>query len=165
MTISGIECELLPPSFLYIKICFRGRSFHSASTIRRGSLCSAARVTKSLSTKYIRNVQSLRGRKAAEVKTKSPSILAELNNPLVWMVPTCRLIFNPSCPFSNLEIVPSTPITNGITVTFMFPSLFGFFFFCLFFVCFFFVLWKCISTSLSFCFLSVLLCSLPVWQS
>ena len=45
------------------------------------------------------------------------SILVDLINGLVWMVSTCPLI---SKSFSPLVIVPSAPITIGITATFMF---------------------------------------------
>ena len=44
------------------------------------------------------------------------------------MVSACPLISKSSSSFTNpLEIVPSTPIMIGITVTFIFPSLFSFF--------------------------------------
>ena len=55
------------------------------------------------------------------------SIRASLNNAVVWMVSTRPLITKSSSSFTNhLGIVPSVPITVGITVTFMF---FCFFFF------------------------------------
>ena len=54
------------------------------------------------------------------------SILADLNNDVVWKVSARSLISNSSRPFvQHLEIVPSTPITLDITVTFMFHSFFG----------------------------------------
>ena len=56
---------------------------------------------------------------------KLSSILADLNNAVVWMVSACPIIFKSSSPFSNpLGIVPSTPITISITVTFMFHVFF-----------------------------------------
>ena len=51
------------------------------------------------------------------------SILADLNNAVFWMVSTCPLISESSCPFINiLGIESSTSITIGISVTFMFHS-------------------------------------------
>ena len=77
------------------------------------------------------------------------SILADLNNAAVWLVSTRLLISKSSSPFTNpLGIVPSAPITTGITVTFMFHS---------FFVCFFIVMSRYLSLfSLSFYFYSVI---------
>ena len=55
------------------------------------------------------------------------SILANHNNDVVWMISTYPLIFKSSSPFTNpLVTVSSTLITIGITVTFMFHSLFSF---------------------------------------
>ena len=49
------------------------------------------------------------------------SILADLNNAVVWMVSTCLLISKSSSPFTNpLGIVPSASITILTTVGFMF---------------------------------------------
>ena len=46
------------------------------------------------------------------------TILADINNAVVWMVSTCPLIFKSSSPFTNLlGIVPSALITTGINVT------------------------------------------------
>ena len=56
------------------------------------------------------------------------SILAHLNNPLVWMASTGLLISRSSSPFTNpLGIVPSAPITTGITVSFMFHRFYYYF--------------------------------------
>ena len=47
------------------------------------------------------------------------SILANLDNPIVWMVSTCSLISNTSSPCTNLMwIVPSAPITVGCILSF-----------------------------------------------
>ena len=55
------------------------------------------------------------------------SILAGLNNVVVWMFSTCPLISRSSSPYTNpLVIVLRVRITIGITVTFMFPSTFNF---------------------------------------
>ena len=55
------------------------------------------------------------------------SILADLNNAVVWMVFTRPLISQSSSPCTNpLVTLPSAPITIGITVTFMFHSFFQF---------------------------------------
>ena len=52
------------------------------------------------------------------------SIMADLNA-VVWMVSTRSLISKSSSPFTNpLGIIPGAIITIGITVTFMFHSLF-----------------------------------------
>ena len=74
------------------------------------------------------------------------SILADLNNSVVWMVSTRPLISKSSSLLTNIFVtLPSTTVTIGITVTFMFHSFLRslarsrYFFF-------------------SFCFLSVLLC-------
>ena len=75
-----------------------------------------------------------------------------LNNAVVWMVSTCPLISKSSSPFANpLGIVPSAPITFGITVTFMFHN--------------FLVLKQDLRTYLSFSFLLILLCGLSCLQS
>ena len=51
------------------------------------------------------------------------SILSNLTNAVVWMVSSFPLICRSSSPFINpLGIVPSAPITIGITVTFTFHS-------------------------------------------
>ena len=53
------------------------------------------------------------------------SILADLNNVIVWMVSAGPLTSKSSNPFTKIVgIVPSAPITIGITVTFMLQSLF-----------------------------------------
>ena len=53
------------------------------------------------------------------------SILAALNNAVVWMTSTRPIISKSSSPYTNpLGIVPSVPITIGIIVTFMFHSFF-----------------------------------------
>ena len=54
------------------------------------------------------------------------SILAVLNNIVVWMVSTRHLISKSSSPWINLLVtVPRAPITIGINVTFMFHSFFN----------------------------------------
>ena len=54
------------------------------------------------------------------------SILAILNNVVVWMVSTHPPTSNCSSPFSNpLVTVPNVPITIGIIVTCMFHSFFN----------------------------------------
>ena len=55
------------------------------------------------------------------------SILAVLNNAVVWMVSTRPPTSKSSSPFSNpLVTVPNAPITIGIIVTCMFHSFFQF---------------------------------------
>ena len=55
------------------------------------------------------------------------NIVADLNNAVVWIVSIRPLIFKSSIPFTNpLVTVPRASITIGITVTFMFHSLFQF---------------------------------------
>ena len=69
---------------------------------------------------------SLSHSKSSQVSWTLPSILADLNNAVVWMVCARPPISNSSSPFSKLlGIVPSSPITTGITVTFMFHSFFS----------------------------------------
>ena len=75
------------------------------------------------------------------------SILVNLNNAIVLMVFTYLLIFKPSCLLIKfLGVIPSTPITIGIIVTFLFYS--------------FLVLKLGLRTYLSFYFLLFLLCDL-----
>ena len=63
---------------------------------------------------------SLSDCKSAQVSRTFLSILTYLDNAVVWMVSSCSLISKSSSPFTKLlEIVPSAPITNGITVNFM----------------------------------------------
>ena len=64
---------------------------------------------------------SLCDSKSLQVSSTLLSILANLNNAVHRMVSTCSLISKSSSPFTNnLEIVPNTPFTNCISVTFMF---------------------------------------------
>ena len=57
---------------------------------------------------------------------KDSSILADLNNPVVWMDSTRPIISKTSCAFSNpLATVPRVPITIGIAVTFILLSFFN----------------------------------------
>ena len=64
------------------------------------------------------------------------SILADLNNAVVWIVLACPSIFD-SFYFTNLlEIAPSAPFTSGITVSFTFHSFFSSLTTCIFFVLF-----------------------------
>ena len=54
------------------------------------------------------------------------SIMADLNNTVVWMVSTRPLISKSSSPFINPSVtVPRAPITIDITVTFRFHSFFN----------------------------------------
>ena len=63
---------------------------------------------------------SLSDNKSPQVSWNLLSILADLNNALVWMVSARLLIFLSSSPFTNpLRIIPSPPITITITLTFM----------------------------------------------
>ena len=71
------------------------------------------------------------------------SIMDVLHNAIVWLVPTCPLIFKSSNLSSNSSVtVLSAPITIGITITFLFYS--------------FSLLYQGLRTYLSFYFLSVL---------
>ena len=81
---------------------------------------------------------SLRDSKSPQVSRTLLSILANLNNMVIWMVSIWPLISKSSSPFTkHLVTVPSTPITIGFTVTFMFH-------------CFLEVLWQGLRTYLSF---------------
>ena len=69
---------------------------------------------------------SLSDSKSPQVSRTLLSILAVLNNAVVWMVSTRPPTSKPSSPFSNpLVTVPNAPITIGIIVTFMFHSFFN----------------------------------------
>ena len=66
----------------------------------------------------------LRDAKSPQV-SRTLSILADLNNAIVWMVSTRLLISKSSSTFTNpLVTVLSAPITISITVTYMFHSFF-----------------------------------------
>ena len=66
---------------------------------------------------------SLSDSKSPQVSRTRLRILVALNNVVVWMVSTRPPTSKSSSPFSNpLVIVPNTPITIGIIVTFMFHS-------------------------------------------
>ena len=98
--------------------------------------------------------------KSSQVSRSLLSILADLNNAVVVMVSTRPLISKTAIPCTNpLVTVPRPPITVGITVTFMFHSLFSSLersrYLSLFFFFFFFF----------FCFPSVLPCGHPKRQS
>ena len=63
--------------------------------------------------------------KSAQVVRTFLSILAHLNNAVVWMVSACPLISKPSSLWTNpLVTILSSPITIGITVTLMFHRFF-----------------------------------------
>ena len=66
---------------------------------------------------------SLRGSKSPQVSGTPLSILADLNNAVVWVV-SARPLISKSCNIFTkpVGIVPSAPITIGITITFMFHS-------------------------------------------
>ena len=69
---------------------------------------------------------SLSESKSLQVSRTALSILADLNNTVIWMVSTCPLISKSFSPFINrLLTVPNAPSTNGITATFMFHSFFS----------------------------------------
>ena len=69
---------------------------------------------------------SLSDSKSPQVSRTLLSILAGLNNAVVWIVATHPLISKSSSPCNNpLETILSTPITIGIIVTFMFHSFFS----------------------------------------
>ena len=69
---------------------------------------------------------SLSDSKSPQVSRTLLSILAVLNNAVIWMVSTHPPISKSSSPFSNsLVTVPNAPITIGIIVTFMFHSFFN----------------------------------------
>ena len=69
---------------------------------------------------------NLNDSKSPQVSRTLPSILAILNNAVVWMVSTRPLTSKSSSPFSNpLVTVPRALITIGIIVTCMFHSFFN----------------------------------------
>ena len=69
---------------------------------------------------------SLSDSKSPQVSRTLLSILAVLNNAVVWMVSTRPPTSKSSSPFSNsLLTVPNAPITIGIIVTGMFHSFFS----------------------------------------
>ena len=69
---------------------------------------------------------SLSVSKSSQVSRTLLSILAVLNNAVVWMVSTRLSTSKSSSPFSNPSVtVPNAPITIGIIVTCMFHSFFN----------------------------------------
>ena len=69
---------------------------------------------------------SLSDSKSSQVSRTLLSILAVLNNVVVWMVSTCPPTSKSSSPFSNpLVTVPNASITISIIVTGMFHGLFN----------------------------------------
>ena len=69
---------------------------------------------------------SLRDNKSSQVSRTLLSILSDLNNVIVWIIPTRPLISKSSSPFNkSLLTVPRALIKIGITVTFMFYSFFN----------------------------------------
>ena len=69
---------------------------------------------------------SLSDSKSPQVSRTLLSILAVLNNAVIWMVSTRPPISKSSSPFSNpLVTVPNAPITIGIIFTCMFHSFFS----------------------------------------
>ena len=69
---------------------------------------------------------SLSDSKSPQISWTLLSILDYLNNAVAWVVLTCPVTSKSSSSFTNLfRIIPSTPITTGITVTFMFHNFFS----------------------------------------
>ena len=69
---------------------------------------------------------SLSNSKSPQVSRTLLNILADHNNPVVWMVSSLPLISKSSSPFINpLVVVPRAQITTGINITFMFHSFFN----------------------------------------
>ena len=69
---------------------------------------------------------NLKDSKYPQVYRTLLSILADINNAVVWVVSTRPLISKFSSPCTNpLGTVPSTPITTGITIIFMFHKFFS----------------------------------------
>ena len=69
---------------------------------------------------------SLSDSNSLQVSRTLLSILAVLNNAVVWMVSTCQPTSKSSSPFGNpLVTVTNAPITIGIIVTFMFLTVFN----------------------------------------
>ena len=69
---------------------------------------------------------SLNNSKSPQVSRTLLSMLADLNNAVVWMVFTRPVIFKSTSHLINpLVTVPRAPITTGIIVTFIFHSLFS----------------------------------------
>ena len=63
---------------------------------------------------------------ASLLKSPGLSILADLNNAVVWMVFNRLLIFKTFSHFNNLSVtVPSAPVIIAIIVTFMYHSFFS----------------------------------------
>ena len=85
---------------------------------------------------------------------------SDLSNAVVWMVSICPLISKPSSPFTNPVLtVPSAPTAIGITMPFIFHSLFV----C---CCFFFLVFLQVPcTCLSFRLLSIFICGQSGRQS
>ena len=68
---------------------------------------------------------SLSDSKTPRISPPPFSILADLNNAVVWIEPTLPLISKSSSPFSNpLVSVQGVPITIGISIAFKFDSFF-----------------------------------------
>ena len=89
---------------------------------------------------------SLSDSKSFQVSRTLISILADLNNAVVWMVSTRPLISKSSSPSTDLLVtVLRAPITIGITVTFMFHSFFFSFLTRSRCLCFFFAFFQCYS--------------------
>ena len=89
---------------------------------------------------------SLRDNKSPQVSRTLLSILADLNNVVIWRILARPSISNSFSSFTKpLGIVPSAPITIGITVTLMFHSFFGSLvrskYLCLFLFSLIFTLW------------------------
>ena len=68
---------------------------------------------------------SLSNSKSPRVSRTFLSILADLNNPVVWMVSTLLISWSSNLFINPLVTVPSAPIIIGITVIFMFYSFFS----------------------------------------
>ena len=88
--------------------------------------------------------------KSSQVSRTLLSIVADLNNAVVWIGSTCPRISMSSIPFTNsFGIVPGAPTTIDITVTLMFHSLF-------FFIFFFYVFWGFFCSVTRSCYISLL---------
>ena len=120
---------LRAPIIIGITVIFMPQSFFNSLTRSRyfiAIIINNTLILENIPHRLMVFQVSLSDGKSSQVSMTLRSILAVLNNAVVWTVFTRPIISKFCIPCTNsFVIVPSAPVTIGITITFMFHSFFN----------------------------------------